>query len=142
MFVVLPPSAVERGMKCGICAEEWWEMEEDAAPPAASAGGSAAPSSGGDAAASTSAPGPSASGDAADPAAVPASASSLPVAAASSSTAATVTCAQLYPSGAWPEASLTCVKLAKCAPGHAFHRECVAQWIKLKDFCPSCKTKI
>ena len=123
-------------MKCGICAEEWWEMEEDAATPADSAAGSAADSS---------APGPSASGAAADPAAAPASASSLPAVSAASSSAAapaTSTCAQLYPSGAWPDSALACVKLAKCAPGHAFHRECVAQWIKLKDFCPSCKTKI
>ena len=131
-------------MKCGICAEEWWEMEEDAATTADSPPGPAA-----DASASAPAPGPgpgpSASGAAADPAAAPASASSLPAVSAASSSAAapaTATCAQLHPSGAWPDSALACVKLAKCAPGHAFHRECVAQWIKLKDFCPSCKTKI
>jgi len=124
LFVVLPPSAVERGMKCGICAEEWWEMEEE------EEGGARAPA----------APSSAASAPSSLPSAASSSAASVAAAAAVPSSVST--CAQLYPSDSWPDPSLACVKLAKCAPGHACHRSCIGQWIKLKDHCPTCATKI
>ncbi|MDR3741448.1 MAG: hypothetical protein P4L40_20710, partial [Terracidiphilus sp.] len=30
----------------------------------------------------------------------------------------------------------------QCRPGHSFHRDCVASWIKLKDVCPACQLKV
>ena len=35
-----------------------------------------------------------------------------------------------------------CVRLARCAPGHSFHLECITSWIKLRDSCPTCHTAL
>ena len=39
-------------------------------------------------------------------------------------------------------AAARCVRLVHCAPGHSFHVACVTSWIKLRDSCPACSTKI
>jgi len=39
------------------------------------------------------------------------------------------------------ESEVGAVKLPKCK-NHWFHRNCIAQWVKLKGYCPFCKAKI
>jgi len=123
LFVVLKPSCVAQGERCSICAEEWLPPDEEDVQGAVDAQqepGASAP------AVSQSAAAPS-SGAAPD---------------SSAEGAAARTCLELHPSDEWPESAQAAVKLSNCAPGHLFHRDCIAAWVKLKDKCPYCAVKI
>lgn len=122
-FITIPPSECIRGEKCNICAEEYWE-EEEADDKQKSQLPSAADSN------------PSSQSDLSSQ--LSSSSSSAPT----SATPSISSCLGLHPSNTWPESNTSCVKLVKCMPGHSFHRDCIAQWIKLKDACPCCHTKI
>lgn len=122
MFVVRPPSQVAQGERCSVCAEEWFPLPDDEEE------GEGKPSAEESAAASQ--PPPAVASAAAVPSAAPAAA------------AAPQTCLKLHPTDQWPESGQAAVKLSNCAPGHIFHRDCIAAWIKLKDHCPYCAAKI
>lgn len=131
MFQIIKPSETPRGEKCAICAEEWWPEEEEEeeteknTDDSTSASNSTSESESASAAAATAA------------ATTAASASAVP-----SIPSRSFTCLELFPSDTWSDSSLSNVKLTNCKPGHSFHRECIASWIKLKDQCPMCATKI
>ena len=137
LFQVIPPSATQRGEKCSICAEEWWEEEEevdaeakrDAIKPSESVGSSSASTD------------ESTKSEPAAAAAAVVSSSSVS-SSSSSATPSSSTCLSLYPDDSWPDAELANMKLRNCHSGHSFHRHCIAAWIKLKDECAYCKKKI
>jgi len=150
LFVLIPPSSCQRGQSCSICCNEWWpepepeeqepeqhesqqtNKDENAAAQTPSDSNGAAPST----VSSSSA------GVAPASSTPPASAPSPATVTDAASATDTATCLTFHPSDTWPDVADACVKLAKCKPGHVFHRQCIAQWIKLKDHCPYCHTRI